>query len=502
LAYTEVDEKQLVIAYQAGDERAFDAIVRTQWKALFTHALRRLNDPESAEDAVQDTLLRAYRALPSFSGDLALRAWLHRILTNVCYDEGNRRRRHAGLLDRVQNEPQLDVPDAAEEAILHDTVRVMASALQDLPDTYREALVLRYVDGLSFKEVADATGITEENARARVHRGRQALGKVLSRIAVVAGFLIPGLRRASQQTPATDAATSAATANADHVSLVTQLTSHAMNAAPTVSRLAAEASALPSGKSALLTGAIAAAAAVTVGGTAYTVHEVTQPTRRPPAAVAAPFAEKPAATTTTSIKAGAAANADDAGADDATTTTAPFETTSTLPPSAARPFAAGPVGDRPDHSTTTTSPPTTTPAPESGPLVEGTFGGDDLVVSGARPDFEVRGPSSLQGDDGARHDGQLDGRIYVADHIGGDASTELTFTLDDGRVLRVRFRGTLDRETTTDGAPTWTMNGRYSIPGGAAVGIAEDGTATVVFRDADGQPSSLSFDLQGHQPTS
>jgi len=72
LAYTEVDEKQLVRAYQAGDERAFDTIVRTQWKALFSHALRRLNDPESAEDAVQDTLLRAYRALPSFSGDLAI----------------------------------------------------------------------------------------------------------------------------------------------------------------------------------------------------------------------------------------------------------------------------------------------------------------------------------------------------------------------------------------------------------------------------------------------
>src|SRR6185369_7736899 len=100
---------------QAGDERAFDAIVRTQWKALFAHALRRLSDPESAEDAVQDTLLRAYRALPSFSGDLALRAWLHRILTTVCYDEGTRRRRYAGLVDKVQSEPQLEMPDAAEE---------------------------------------------------------------------------------------------------------------------------------------------------------------------------------------------------------------------------------------------------------------------------------------------------------------------------------------------------------------------------------------------------
>src|SRR5918911_3772654 len=118
MAFTEIDEKVLVRAYQAGDERAFDTIVRTQYNALYAHALRRLSQHEAAEDAVQDTLLRAYRALPNLDGDLALRAWLHRILTNVCYDEGNRRRRHAGLVERVQNEPQDDVPDAAEEAIL------------------------------------------------------------------------------------------------------------------------------------------------------------------------------------------------------------------------------------------------------------------------------------------------------------------------------------------------------------------------------------------------
>lgn len=491
MANTELDEKQLVRAYQAGDERAFDAIVRTQWKALFAHALRRLNDPESAEDAVQDTLLRAYRALPSFSGDLALRAWLHRILTNVCYDEGNRRRRHLGMIERVEAEPQPVVPDAAEEAILHDTVRVMASALQELPDSYREALVLRYVDGLSFREVADVTGISEENARARVHRGRQALSKVLSKLAVMAGFLVPGIKRAQQSTAA--ATDPAAAANPDHVTLVTQLTSHAMNAAPTVSRLATEVSALPSGKSALLTGAIAAAAAVTVSGAAYTVHEVTQPERKP-AAVAAPFREEPAATTTSSTVTtrgtGPLEGAVGAPLDGTTTSS----TATTLPPSALRPFEVTPT-DATDHASTSTSTTSTTAAPAPADI-QGTMGGDGFTVTGEQPDFEIDGTAVLRGS-GDPVTGRLHGTIYVADEVGGESTAELWFALDDGREVRVRFRGTIDSKDVAEGSTTWSMHGAYSIPGGDAFGVADTGTSSVVFRDVDGGQSGLSFDLQG-----
>src|SRR3954453_16644724 len=64
MAITDLDEQLLVRAHQAGDERAFQQIVRSQHRALYAHAYRRLGNHESAEDAVQDTLLRAYRALP------------------------------------------------------------------------------------------------------------------------------------------------------------------------------------------------------------------------------------------------------------------------------------------------------------------------------------------------------------------------------------------------------------------------------------------------------
>src|SRR4051794_18694760 len=248
MAITDLDDQTLVKAHQAGDERAFQQIVRSQHRALYAHAYRRLGSHEAAEDAVQDTLLRAYRALPSFNGDLRLRAWLHRILTNVCHDEGNRRRRQAGLIERLEAQPFELAADPVEEAVLHDTVRVMSEALAELPESYREALVLRYVDGLSFREVADATGITEENARARVHRGRLALHKILSRVSVMVAFLVPGLRRTQKAIDSgSDAVTS--TSSSDHtMSLSSQLASHVYQAAPAINRVAAEGSSFMAAK--------------------------------------------------------------------------------------------------------------------------------------------------------------------------------------------------------------------------------------------------------------
>ena len=105
MAITEFEAQALVRAHQAGDERAFEQIVRTQYQALYAHAYKRLSNHESAEDAVQDTLLRAYRALPNLDGDLRLQAWLHRILTNVCHDEGNRRMRQAPRRRRARFAP-------------------------------------------------------------------------------------------------------------------------------------------------------------------------------------------------------------------------------------------------------------------------------------------------------------------------------------------------------------------------------------------------------------
>src|SRR4051794_15471999 len=383
MAITDLDDQTLVKAHQAGDERAFQQIVRSQHRALYAHAYRRLGSHEAAEDAVQDTLLRAYRALPSFNGDLRLRAWLHRILTNVCHDEGNRRRRQAGLIERLEAQPFELAADPVEEAVLHDTVRVMSEALKELPESYREALVLRYVDGLSFREVAEASGISEENARARVQRGKSALHKIMSRVAVMVAFIIPGLKRTQPATaPASDQAVAVSDHAANAVNLTTQLTTHVMTEAPTVSRLADVASGMPAGtKSAIAAAAVTAVAAVSVPVAVHVQQESKGPSSPPPT-TAQPFAgrggDKPITTSDGRVLSASPTTSPDAS----TTSTA-------LTPQGDR-FTLGvqtsPTTVATKEPTTTTSTTSTTVAPvEQGPVVEGRLAGDTLTVTGQAP---------------------------------------------------------------------------------------------------------------------
>jgi len=474
MAFTEIDEKVLVRAYQAGDERAFDTIVRTQYNALYAHALRRLMQHEAAEDAVQDTLVRAYRALPNLDGDLALKAWLHRILTNVCHDEGNRRRRQQGLVEKVAALPEELAGDPGDDAVLHETVRIMSEALKDLPESYREALVLRYVDGLSFREVAEATGVSEENARARVHRGRQALHKILSRVSVMIAFVIPGLRRA---TVASDSTVS--TPTPDGVNLATQLTSHVVQAGPSVSRLAEMASSV-GGKTALVTGAVAAVAAV---ATPIAVHDESSNKPKTPAAIAAP-----APTSTTSTTTGPQVVLDP------TTTTTLVTTTTTIPPSSAKPFAGL---DKKTANVTTTTTSTTTPSSATTPTTapppaDADIDGTSIDAEGQSPQWDVSGTLTLTTKTQSAT-GPISGRIYVYDD-GTASSDNLTLALNGDNVV-VRFRGTVASQSSDSSGTTYLIYGTYALTGGDRFDLATHGSITVGFHP-DTTQSSLTLSLR------
>jgi RNA polymerase sigma-70 factor (ECF subfamily) len=491
MAFAEIDEKLLVQAYQAGDDRAFDTIVRTQHQALYAHAMRRLNQHEAAEDAVQDTLLRAYRALPNLDGDLALRAWLHRILTNVCHDEGNRRNRHKGLVERVGALPEEVVADPVDEAVLHDTVRIMSEALKDLPESYREALVLRYVDGLSFREVAEATGVTEENARARVHRGRVALHKVLSRITVLLAFIIPGLRRTPPPgAPATavTADQAASTAMGDHTfNLATQLTSHVVSSAPAISRFAELSASVPGGKSALAAAAMTAVAAISVPVAVHTAHEVTKAENRPPA-VAAPSEE---------FTRGAGGTGLPNGKGGAGSTT-----TSTLPLSQTHPFeaviglqglteTAPRTSDTPGSTSTSTS--TTTAPAKQGPLLEGRLEGTSVDVAGAAPQWDINGQISVVVKNRTTP-GTITGRVYVYED--GTAESDTLVVSLGGKTLELRYRGRVVSTVVDESGTTYQITGAYVFPGVDAFGLAERGEATIALR-VGGATGMLSLDLRG-----
>jgi RNA polymerase sigma-70 factor (ECF subfamily) len=236
--------RRLVLAHQGGDTDAFSALVRMTFPSMYSHARRRLFDTRAAEDAVQEALLRAYRALPALNGEYQVAAWLHRIVANVCNDEGNRRRRETMVSNRLSVERDEPSPSAEDATGRSEVSRTVAAAIATLPNNYREALVLRDILELEYADVATRAGITEDNARARVHRARAALRRLVDSSVVLGGTWFGGLRRLGR----------ASVEATQHVST---------SVSTTISTLPADALAAPSRVSAAAT-SVAAAAAIAV----------------------------------------------------------------------------------------------------------------------------------------------------------------------------------------------------------------------------------------------
>jgi len=149
---------------------------------LYTIALRMLGDPRDAEEATQDGLVRAYRALAGYDpvriAELRLRGWLATIVLNLCR---NRLARRSAVDRRARSidDPDRPLPEpASPESIAPPTVALRREArdawserLLRLPRTYRAAVILRHIDGLSYPEAAAALGRPEGTVKAQVHRG-------------------------------------------------------------------------------------------------------------------------------------------------------------------------------------------------------------------------------------------------------------------------------------------------------------------------------------------
>src|ERR671937_1569260 len=154
------DQRLLVAAAQAGDEQAFRRLVEPYRRALEVHCYRMLGSVQDAEDLVQETLLRAWRALDRFEPRAQFQTWLYRIATNACLDELQRRPRRPELIDpfpdRPVGEAAAPVYDpAARYAIREGMELALLAAIQLLPGRQRAVLILRDVLGWTAPEVAE-----------------------------------------------------------------------------------------------------------------------------------------------------------------------------------------------------------------------------------------------------------------------------------------------------------------------------------------------------------
>ena len=168
---TRVDwEAALVQRACAGDTRAFERLYREHAGRVYGLCLRMTRDPQLAEDCTQDTFINAWRALPRFETRSSLSTWLHRIAVNVSLAK---RRKSSP----VEPAPEDDEEGAAGEWSLETPVEVreIETAIGELPEGARDALVLHALYGYSHGEAAHMLGIAEGTCKAQLHRARKLL---------------------------------------------------------------------------------------------------------------------------------------------------------------------------------------------------------------------------------------------------------------------------------------------------------------------------------------
>lgn len=165
--------EQLVWRAHGGDVEAFAALHAATADRIFALCVRMTADRALAEELLQDVYVRAWQGLASFRGEAAVTTWLHRIAVNVVLERQRQdARRHDAELAITMLRP--DTTRDAPEVRLD-----LETAIAALPPGIRRAFVLRDIEGFSYREMAEQTGLAEGTLRAQVHRARQLLMEAL-----------------------------------------------------------------------------------------------------------------------------------------------------------------------------------------------------------------------------------------------------------------------------------------------------------------------------------
>ena len=180
----ETDQRLLLAAAQAGDERAFQHLVEPYRHALEVHCYRMLGSAQDAEDLAQETLLRAWRALERFEPRVQFQTWLYRIATNACLDELERRPRRPQPVDpfpgRFPGQPAAPTYDpAARYAIREGMELALLRAIQEVPGRQRAVLIFRDVLGWTSPEVAELLQTTVASVNSALQRARATIDHLL-----------------------------------------------------------------------------------------------------------------------------------------------------------------------------------------------------------------------------------------------------------------------------------------------------------------------------------
>ncbi len=183
-----VPDKELVKRAQAGNDEAFEELVRRYERKVYSITYRMLGNQEDASEALQDTFLRAYRFLGKFQFKSSFYTWLYRIATNTSLTKLRKRKApYVMSIDEPvgsDGELQLEIPDHkySPEKMMkqRELGRALQEAVDSLPADYRSVVVLRDLEGLSNDEVSKILNLSIPAVKSRLHRGRLALREKLA----------------------------------------------------------------------------------------------------------------------------------------------------------------------------------------------------------------------------------------------------------------------------------------------------------------------------------
>jgi RNA polymerase sigma-70 factor (ECF subfamily) len=170
------EEHLLIRGAQQGDRQAFAHLVERYWDALHRWLFRLARDRHTAEDLTQETFLKALNGLHSFRPGTNFRAWLFRIAHNTFANQ----RRSSRPREPLPEDLPLSEDGPLEKALSRESLHLLGQTVGRLPPEFKAAFLLRVDEGLSFREIGDVLGVTEETARWRVFKARQKLMSVLA----------------------------------------------------------------------------------------------------------------------------------------------------------------------------------------------------------------------------------------------------------------------------------------------------------------------------------
>lgn len=185
-------ENEFIERLKAGEAEAFDKLVTQYSASIYAILMRLTEDEEEARDLTQETFLSALKAIKNFRGEADLKTWLYRIAVNESRNRFRwwKRRQRNSIVSLDAENPHTQTPlsesisDTSEnpeaETLRRERERALRHALSELPTNFREVIVLRDLEGLSYEEVATTLETNVGTVKSRIARGREELRKKLS----------------------------------------------------------------------------------------------------------------------------------------------------------------------------------------------------------------------------------------------------------------------------------------------------------------------------------